>query len=235
MPIRGLALIAIALLACAAPLTPSQEAHPSTREPASGKADQAELQLVKTDVSGALFLKRDHHMGNYDQVIIDLTVVTSTTGANHVTPGEKQRLETYLREAAMREFLRVDSSRVVTDPGPCVMRIRMVFTDLELPNLELGSSSTAYVSSFGSVTLINEVSDSLTGEVVLRYVARRRASGGTFAGGEQWSQLRTTLNRLLGDLREDLVASVPVSVARSGPQAGCHGGIFEDIAAAPSK
>ncbi len=120
---------------------------------------------------------------------------------------------------------------IVSQPGPCVMRMQTAFIDVELPALEGHSGShTTFVRSFGSVTLVHELRDSTTGTVLLRYMGRRRAPGGSAVGFvAPWSGLKRTFNRMLSDLQKSLVETVPLSTATKGPLARCNGLIYKRI------
>jgi len=172
-------------------------------------------------------------MASYDQLMVDSIIVTTAQGSKKLSPAETQRLEVYLRDAAARKLVNVDPSKVVTEPGPCVLRMQTAFLDLELPPLSTATGSrTSFVSSYGSVTLVHELRDSTTGTVLLRYMGRRRARGGkAVAADSRWSGLTRTFDEMLSDLKQSLLETVPLSTATEGPLAQCHGLIYKKIEA----
>jgi hypothetical protein len=224
---RFLAL-SIALVLAVAGCRSTSAPAPKAQETAARVADLERLEL---DGPGILLVKPEHHMGSYDQLMVDPIVVTFAKGSKKLNAAESRRLEAYLHAATARELVNVEASQIVTEPGPCVMRMQIAFVDFDLPELETSSGSrTAFVTSYGSVTLVHELYDSTTGKVLLRYVGRRRAGGGSTSGSlSRWSGLTRTLDKMLSDLQDTLVKHVPLSFAKEGPLAQCQGLIYKGI------
>ena len=107
----------------------------------------------------------------------------------------------------------------------------VAFLDVDLPEVLAPSGSrTTFIGSFGAVTLVHELRDSMTGTVLLRYMGRRRAPGGSAVGFvAPWSGLKRTFDRMLSDLQQSLVETVPLSTATKGPLARCNGLIYKRI------
>ena len=142
---------------------------------------------------------------------------------------DTRRLEAHLRNATAKKLSNVDPEKIVDAPGPCVLRMQTAFLGLELPESTTKSgSSTGFVRSYGSVTLAHELTDSMTGVVVLRYFGRRQAGGG-MASSSRWSGLTRTLGDMLADLQQSLVEAVPPDSAQEGPLAACGGSIYRSI------
>jgi hypothetical protein len=195
------------------------------------------LERLEVDIGGILLVKPDHFMASYDRLMVDPIVVTFLRGSKKLGTAETKRLEAHLRAATARELVNVDSSKIVEEPGPCVLRMQTAFLDLELPPLTTASGSrSGYVRSFGSVTLVHEMRDSTSGTVLLRYMGRRRAGGGSpVASASVWSGLTRTFDEMLSDLQRSLVESVPLSRATTGPLAGCQGLILKQIEASQAE
>jgi hypothetical protein len=189
------------------------------------------LERAEITTPGVLFVKPDHHLGSYDELMVDPVVVTFARDSGKLSSSETRRLEKWLREATARKLVFVDPSRIVTEPGPCVLRMQTAFLDIKLPPLTSTSGSrTTMFSSYGSVILVHELRDSMTGNVVLRYFGRGQAGGGVAAAGETpWSGLTQTFDDLLSALQRGLFEAVPLSRATEGPQAVCQGLIYEKI------
>jgi hypothetical protein len=217
-----LAVIA-ALAGCLAPgpQAPSPQAH----------ARVTGIERLDISIAGVLLVKRDHNLGSYDQLMVDPIIVALSRNSSKLGRSETERLKTHLRKATARELVNVDASKIVSRPGPCVLRMQTAFIDLELPKIEpyLGSD-TSIIHSFGSVTLVHELRDSMTGTVLMRYMGRRHAPGGSTIGWvAKWSGLTRTLDRMLADLQQSLLESVPLHTATEGPLAQCSGLIHKRI------
>jgi hypothetical protein len=189
------------------------------------------LVQLDTPYPGVLLVKPDHHMASYDQLMVDPVILTYKRGTKRLSEVETRRLKGYLREATARELVNVAPSKIVGAPGPCVLRMQTSFLELEAtPIPQSSGSTTTVVSSYGNVMLVHEMRDSLTGEVLLRYMGRRRAPGGSVVGGASgWRRMARTYDRMLVELQANLVSSVPESYATSGLRAGCEGLIFKTI------
>jgi hypothetical protein len=199
--------------------------------PPDARARVDSLERLEIPIGGILLVKHDHNMASYDQLMVDSTIVTIARGSNKLSSAETLKLEAHLREAAARELVNVDLSKVVDEPGPCVLRMQTSFLDLELPPLTTGvGSHTVFVRTHGSVTLVHELRDSMTGTVLLRYMGRRHAPGGSAVSTvSRWSGLTRTFDEMLSDLKQSLVETVPLSTAIEGPLAHCHGRIYKKI------
>ncbi len=220
-------LLVIALVLAVAGCSRAPAAAPA---PHKSNAHVDGLERVENSAGGLLLVKRDHHMASYDQLMVDPVAVTFAGGSSRLSRSETQRLEAHLRKATAQELVNVDPSKVVTAPGPCVVRMQTAFVDLELPpGRTLTGSSSGFVKSHGSVTLVHEVRDSMTGTVLMRYVGRVRAEGGPTVGTSSWRGLSRTFYKMLSALQEALVESVPISTATEGPLAQCQGLINKGI------
>ncbi len=220
------AAVAASLLGCSGLM----KREPEVRADASGTSG---LEVVDTRFSGVLFIKPDHHMGSYDRLMVDPIIVTFKKGGATLRANETQQLQAYLREATARELVNVEPEMIVAEAGPCAMRMRIAFVDLDLARLARGAGSSAtFLSSYGAVTLYHELQDSMTGEVLLRYVGRRSARGGSWIGVQgrsNWHTMKPTFDRMLADLQQNLISAVPRSVATTGPQAQCGGAILKHM------
>jgi hypothetical protein len=228
MSLRTILLISLslALTGCRTPPAPAPT-------PLSKKAHARVTGIERLDIpiAGVLLVKPDHYLTSYDRLMVDPIIVTFARGSMKLSLAETERLETHLREATARELVNVDPSKIVSEPGPCVLQMQTAFLEIELPTLEaLSSSHSTFVSSFGSVSLVHELRDSMTGSVLLRYMGRRRARGGTVIGfSKPWSGLTRIFDEMLSDLQHNLVEAVPLSIATQGPLAACKGLIYKSI------
>lgn len=221
------AVIALVLVLVGCGSTPTAEPDPFT-----ARARVEGLERLAIPTGGVLLVKPDHHMGNYDNLMVDPIIVTFARGSKQLSSAETHRLEEYLRKATASELVRVELSKIVTEPGPCVMRMQTAFLDLELPAYTTASGSrSSYVGSYGTVTLVHEIRDSSTGTILLRYMGRRRAGGGSAMAVSRWGGLTRTLDDMLSDLRHNLFETVPYSTTTEGPLGQCQGLIYKGIEA----
>ena len=222
----------LALAGCRVPARPAPPDNaPDNAPPQNAHLRISGMERLELPTGGVLLIKPDHHMRSYDQLMVDPILVTFSPESAKLNKAEIERLETHLREATARELVNVDLSKIVNRPGRCVLRMQTAFLDVELPSLDTDTSSnTTFVRTFGSVTLVHELRDSMTGTVLLRYMGRRRAPGGQAIGfSAPWSGLIRTFDQMLSDLQESLVETVPPSTATEGPLATCDGQIYKRI------
>lgn len=235
---RPTPLILAVIAALAGCLAPAAPAPPTSRaQPPSPQAHARVTGIERLDISiaGVLLVKRDHNLGSYDQLMVDPIIVTFDRDSSKLGRSETERLKAHLRRATARELVDVDASKIVTRAGPCVLRMQTAFIDLELPKIEpYAGSDTTFINSFGAVTLVHELRDSMTGTVLLRYMGRRHARGGHTVGWvAKWSGLTRTFDRMLADLQQSLLESVPLHTATEGPLAQCSGLIYKRIEESP--
>jgi hypothetical protein len=220
-----MAVVALLLAAC------SPASRPQKPQEAPSRVRVGELEQIDISFPGILLLKPDHYMGSYDQLMVDPIIISYKKGSKKLSTAEFERLKAHLRDAMAIELVSVQPSQVVTEPGPCVLRMQVAFVDLDLPDMAPSTgSNVSYVTSHGSVTLVHELRDSVSGTVLLRYMGRRNAGAGSGVGTvSRWSRLTRMFDEMLADLQEGLVESVSISVATSGPLASCGGQVLETI------
>ncbi len=224
-------VLILASIGCSAPVSSTTGSRPQLQEPQATAPRVARLVKLETSISGVLLVNPNHNLGSYDQLMVDPIIVTFDSDSKKLSQSETRRLEDYLRKATARELVNVDASKIVSQPGRCVMRMQTAFLEVELPDPKpYSASTTSFVDSFGSVILIHELRDSMTGTVLLRYMGRRKARGGQVIGWvAAWSGLTRTFNGMLSDLKMELVETVPLSRAEEGPLASCGGLIHKRI------
>jgi hypothetical protein len=179
---RALAGIAATLAwSCLAPsYTLASEDTPKTAMEADG--------LVRIDVSGIDEVyarpKADLHL--YDKVILDPIEVAfrkdwdPRPGGVPVSAEEKQDirdgLARVLRDAFGRELTHSRRYQVVTAPGEGVLRIKAEIRDLYInaPDLPRAGRVQTYTLSVGEMTLVAELRDAPTGDLIARVFDRKR-------------------------------------------------------------
>jgi len=167
------------------------------------------LQRVRWSQMGAEFVRPGASFAGYDKVLIDpLTIAAAPKDERRrmgpmkvypPTPGYLDGLRRTYRESFVKQFGRRGFS-VVDEPGPGVLRISGHVGDLVLTaRLDPEGDSTTHelVTSFGDLTLLLDVRDSVSGEALLRTVDREPISQTPLMGA-----VRNSTGANLGAQRE---------------------------------
>ncbi len=142
------------------------------------------LQRVRWSQHGAEFLRPGTEFAAYRQVLLDPLTISAApqderpqvgpTPRYAPTPDYLDGMRRAFQESFATEFEKGDL-RAVSAPGPGVLRIAGLVTDLVLTarlDPEQAVDQFDVVSSFGELTLLLDVRDSATGETLLRTVDR---------------------------------------------------------------
>lgn len=144
--------------------------------------------LVRSRVAGLqqVFARPDADLSAYDSVLLDPIEVSfrkhwdPAPAGRTITAEEKREiregLARILREEFTRELARTDRYRVVDSPGEHVLRIKAEIRDLQInaPDLPRPGIIRTYTLSAGEMTLVAELRDAPTGELIARVVDRKR-------------------------------------------------------------
>jgi hypothetical protein len=170
------------------------------------------LVLVEDHRRGALFIKPDHGITSRHRYHLTQILMTYERDSNRFTAEQEQRIRQYVEDATIGGMIG-EGSTMVTGPGSCVLAMGIGLVDVVLTEPDGSGSSTSVLATWGGVTLVVDLRDSTTGEPLLRY--GRRIS---FPGGIQWqddlppwTQVRSTLDKLLLDQRTTLLRGIPES------------------------
>lgn len=153
------------------------------------------LQRLRWSQHGAEFVKAGAEFGAYRQVLLDPLSISETpenergrltaTPRYHPTPEFLDEMRRAYQESFAGYFGR-GGFAVVAAPAPGVLRISGHVVDLVLTarlNPEQDPDVNELVSSFGELTLLLDVRDSLNGEPLLRSVDREPIARDPVAGG----------------------------------------------------
>lgn len=101
----------------------------------------------------------------------------SQGGHFEVTPKQRERFETVVREAFLEELALSEHFELVNGAGPEVLLIMGGLLDVVsyVPPDPVGSRSEVFLSSVGEATLVLEIRDSITQATLARVVDRRAA------------------------------------------------------------
>ena len=104
----------------------------------------------------------------------------SQDGAFEVTPAQREKFESTVKEAFLEELAESETFELVSETGPDVLLIMGGLLDVVsyVPPEPVGRGNI-YLSQVGEATLILEVRDSITQATLIRAVDRRAAESGS--------------------------------------------------------
>ena len=182
--LRSAARLATALLGAACATSPPELVYATGAGAVTGDG----LHRVRWSQLGAEFVKPGADLGGYDKVLLDpVTISTMPVGEKRrmvpvkqyqPTPPFLAGMRRAYREMFAKQFER-GGFRVVSEPGPGVLRISGHVVDLVLtarldPEEQAGTSE--FVTTFGDLTLLLDVRDSTNDEPLLRTLDRQPIS-----------------------------------------------------------
>jgi len=150
------------------------------------------LHLAKSADYGEVYVKLDADFSTYTGVMLDPVEVAykrkptsrrySGTRSNFaLSDRQTEDLKRRLHEAFAQELTKGGLYALTEEPGPDVLRLGTDLIDLvvKVPTDTRAGSEYVFTSSTGEMTLLMELRDSLSGEILARVVDRRevRAAG----------------------------------------------------------
>lgn len=218
----ALALLAGWSLGCAGSGTSRSTPRVSSRVP---QRTSDGLELASSTNRSVLWVKPDHHLGRYDEVIVQVAGFLYASGQDPLDAAQEKEVGEMLAGtlAGITANGPVGATRT---PGPCAVVVNVGLKDLRLHTADDSGSSTSFVSSFGSATLVVEFRDSMTDTPLLRFMAARGLGGGPGTGqtGANLSRLGRTLGEIVTEMVDELAKIVPSTTAKQAHE--CHDGIY---------
>lgn len=183
------------------------------------------LELAKSTSRSVLWVKPDHHLGRYDEVIVQVAGFLYAAGQPPLDPAQEKEIGQLLA-GALSEITANGPVRTTRTPGPCTVVVNVGLKDLRLHTASEAASTTSYVSSFGSATLVVEFRDSTTDTPLVRYMAARGLGGGPGTGqsGANLARLGRTIGEIAKEMVNELARIVPSTTAKQAHQ--CQDGIY---------
>jgi hypothetical protein len=185
------------------------------------------LELVRSTARSRLWVKPDHHIGRYDNILVTGIGFSYGSGQESLNDAQEQQVGEMLKTAI--SGITSDSPVVgqAQEEGPCVVALQLGLKDIFLHISETTGSSVSYVSSFGSATMIVEFRDSLTDVPLVRYAANRGLGGGPGTGqlGANLNRLGRALGEMVRDMTKELQTIVPDTTVRAETE--CNDGIYK--------
>ncbi len=188
--------ILVAVAGCAATPPPTLQTGPDAEVTVDG--------LVRVDnaVVPVAYRKPDMDLTPYTRFMLDPVEVayqkdpgnrrrSETAGASGnfaLSPSQMETLKGMFREAVVEALTEDDGYELTKEPGPDVLRITASLIDLvvSVPTERVGRQDV-YARSYGLVTLILELRDSQSGEILARAGDRREPTRNTTASLDQES------------------------------------------------
>ena len=185
-PARGLLLAGVVAITASCASAPRPE--PTLQSGPEAEVSIDGLVRVDNPVVGVAFRKPDMDLTQYSRFMLDpVTVAYQKDPGNTrnsmggmgdsnfaLTPSQMERFRGWFQESVTEALTENDGYELTTEPGPDVMRIKAYLIDLvvRVPTQRMGRQDT-YTRSYGEVSLILELYDSESGEVLLRAGDRR--------------------------------------------------------------
>ncbi len=224
----SMGLAAMFLMGCAANVPSGGELpHVAARGSEAVELTTDGLQMVSSRPRSKLWVRPDHHIGRYDDIMVAGISFSYGQGQAELDEGQENRVAEMLVKA-IGVITKDSPVGKASDPGPCVVAVQLGLKDVRLHLGEaVDGSSISYVSSFGSATMIVEFRDSLTDTTLLRYAANRGLGGGQGTGrdGADMGRLGRALGKMVTDMTTDLQTIVPATTSR--PATECNNGIYK--------
>ena len=151
---------------------------------ACGVPDQELTEEGLYPVSGARVgfaaIKPGTDLGIYRRLMIPEVLVSQKDDRNNYELGDREiaDLRRYFHEELAKELQEKGGYQIVNEPGEDVLFVRTWLMDLlvKTPPEPTSARSKVYVASAGEVTLVVELRDSQTGELLARAADRREVS-----------------------------------------------------------
>ena len=207
-----LALLA-GLVGCAGTSTPTSPSVVQTEAvppEVSNTTDGLRFKWVM-EGSGYLFVKPPNvDLSRYTAYLLEPPKLHFTPLSGRPNRTDAVRLSRSMARVIRPKLERTFGWKAVEEPGPEVIRIRALVSDIEFssPDASAHTRTTAIVSSSGMVVFTLDFRDSTTKEPLARYAVRRPLPGGTFSG-PYWHELdraRMVFRAFGGDLETSLGA-----------------------------
>jgi branched-chain amino acid transport system substrate-binding protein len=235
-------VVSVALLSAACAGLLQRETSEEAAPVASGVAPDGLIELRQPS-RGVLYVTPmvGERLFNYRKAQLgEFAVTHADRAAGEQLKNLNERMASYLRESVRRDFAERNGYEVVPAPGRDVLVVDAVLRDVRItpPSGGTGVTGTVFQSS-DSITYGLQLSDSLSGEPLLRYYAKKHLPGGSYFGVDEephWLDIRNAIDALLGVSHEELDAllrSVQEAQGYPWPPVATAAAATPDVAAAP--
>lgn len=194
------------------------------------------LLQVRTPGPGSLYISDVRHPYFYDDVVVASIGLDYASGQRPLVEADEARLYE-LMQGALASMLAGRGQAIAPQPGPCTLKMSLYLANLELFETDRYGAQTNFVDSYGAVTLVTDLRESLTDAPVMRY-GQRRGLGGGVEGGRvrpDTQRLEALLKVAMSDARNAMRMELPVPGPATGALASCEGRIGKARKALPER
>jgi hypothetical protein len=185
---RSIATLLIATLSALGSVAPAAAAN-EQRAAIEEALSHDGLQKIKVKGIDLAYARPGASLAGYNKIILDPVEVSFRKDWDPKRTGSRARLSAQEREnirsgvarIVLEEFTKTLEKgapyKVVTEPGADVLRLQIGITDLYVnaPDTMTPGRSRTYTLSAGEMTLVGELMDSESGQVISRVIDRREA------------------------------------------------------------
>jgi hypothetical protein len=180
----------VAVLACApCALTPAYAQTPRSKSDTSSAWSESGLEKVQVKGLDLVYAKPGSSLAGYAKVLLrPIDVAFQRNWERQSAPGSripigakdsqriKDRLSALVREEVARQ-LTAGGYQIVDTPGDDVLEVKMSIVDLKVaaPDIPAAGRVTTYAVSAGEMTLVAELRDAASGDIIMRVFDRTMA------------------------------------------------------------
>jgi hypothetical protein len=177
----------VACASCA--LAPAHAQTPRNKSDAAGAWSESGLEKVQVKGLDLVYAKPGSSLSGYAKVLLrPIDVAFRRNWEKQSAPGSripikaadsqriKDRLSALVRDEVSRELV-AGGYQIVDAPGDDVLDVKMSIVDLNVaaPDLQTAGRVTSFAVSAGEMTLVAELRDSATGDIIMRVFDRTLA------------------------------------------------------------
>ena len=200
--------VAIALFAIgAAEIASAKEPVIDTSDPSKMTVDG--LYPVKHSRIDVAFAREGLDLGPYDAVMVAPVSIAYQRKSYELNEVQVERMGRYFSET-LSEELSDNGYQLVTTPGANVLLLQASIVDLRInrPTKAPVGRATVFAAESGEMTLIGELKDSMSGQILVRFADRQRPRSywAKSTSISEWSEVRRAFRFWAGILTERLDA-----------------------------
>lgn len=205
---HGILFLAVLILVACGP-------QPTQPRP-TGAVNIEGLQQVRSQNFEAAFVRPGVRFGDYRKLMVDeleLAFRTPDREQNQFALGEDQktRFRTAMATAFGEELGKLEAAEIVTEPGADVLALHVRVQDIvaRAPGRRVGGGRAGFaLETVGEMTLVLELRDSESEEVLVRAFDRRAFEGAAMVSGDSvvstWQGVERIVARWASRTREGL-------------------------------
>ena len=189
-PINQIALLLILTLLVSAPAM-AKEPEIDTSDPAKATVDG--LYPVKHSRIDVAFAKPALDLSRYSKIMIAPVSIAYKKDSFELSEAQVERMDQYFLDA-LNDQLTENGYEVVATPGRDVLLVKANIVDLMVnrPAEPSIGRTTVFTATSGEMTLIGELKDSMSGEILVRFSDRQRPRShwSRSTAVSEWSEVR---------------------------------------------